>query len=515
MVVTVTLLVLIGEVFMKSAVSIRNEEKKALIESVISQLNQVARQQRSNVFSDAIRDEAFAFLRGAQKGPLKRAPISRNSSSGQDYLLLFDRQKNPFAWVLLSPGEEQDGRLPDYLQPDEIRHTGLLLEGKTSSVLLPALDGFLLLSAHPVTRADGSGPSPGWLVYGLGVGKDWFERMRELTGVVVTPVVDAKSRDVIRQPGKTLSTDALGQCRISLPSSHSGDLPAEIRFENALGEVSPLGLQLAFPPARHSGIDELRDKLTWGIVSGAIVLSIFFCLVIEHLFIKKILRMDREFQVLVREKDSSTRLREISNDEFGRLATSANQLLDSLRRQRMESDNQNTLFLSVLDSASEGIMAFRSLRNEKGAISDFVLVLANKSAELMLNRRARDMLGKCLLGLFPANISEGLFERYVRVVESRTGEQFEAFLPYEEIKSWFHISAEPWVDGFVVTFEEIGQRKRVEQELKASIEELERFNRAMIGRENRVLEMKSEVNLLRTRLGLPPGYKVDSLSNES
>jgi|GEM_PF-5145148 len=177
-------------------------------------------------------------------------------------------------------------------------------------------------------------------------------------------------------------------------------------------------------------------------------------------------------------------------------------------------EDREALLLSVLDSASEGIMAFQSLRNEKGTISDFVVVLANKAAGELMNRESKSMLGKCLLGLFPGNLSEGLFDRYVRVVETRIGEQIEAFDGHEDVRAWFLISVEPWSDGFVISLEEISQRRHVEQELKASIEELERFNRAMIGRENRVLEMKSEVNLLRSRLGLRPEYKVDSLSDE-
>jgi hypothetical protein len=36
----------------------------------------------------------------------------------------------------------------------------------------------------------------------------------------------------------------------------------------------------------------------------------------------------------------------------------------------------------------------------------------------------------------------------------------------------------------------------------------------MLVRENRVLEMKTEVNLLRARMGLPPEYKVDSVNDE-
>ncbi len=519
LVVTAALLALVGTVFMESMNSIQNELTKDLIESVISRLNQAARQQQSRVLDGAIRDETFSFLKGTRKGYIERGTLAQAHSSGQDYFVLFDRQKNPFAWMLLSPGRETANNLPDYFQSDEARHTGLLQEGKPSSVCLPAPDGLLLLSAHPVTRADGSGPSPGWLVYGLNIGKDWFAEMKELTGVSITPIAIDGRGEGVRREGKSVSSDALGTCRIFLSGSNpsgnaSAGLSADIQFENAAGFV-PAGLRLTFPSVLYSGAVELRNKLIWSSILGAVVLGAFCCLAIEHLFIRKIIRMDREFQLLVGSKDSSARLMETSSDEFGRLAGSANRLLDSLRRQRLESENQKTLFLSVLDSASEGIMAFRSLRNEKGAISDFILVLANKSAEEMMNRNSRDMLGKCLLGLFPGNLSEGLFERYVRVVETRTGEQFEAFHPHDGIRSWFHISAEPWADGFVVTFEEIGQRKRVEQELKASIEELERFNRAMIGRENRVLEMKSEVNLLRRRMGLPPGYKVDSMTDEA
>ena len=203
-----------------------------------------------------------------------------------------------------------------------------------------------------------------------------------------------------------------------------------------------------------------------------------------------------------------------SRDEPARPAEPANRRQDSPLRRQGESENQEALLLSVLDSASEGVMAFRSLRNEKGGISDFVMVLANKAAGTIMSREFKDMMGKSLLGLFPGNLSEGLFDRYVRVVETKVGERLDAFYEHDAIRSWFHISVEPWADGFVVTLEEISQRKRVEQELKASIEEMERFNRAMIGRENRVLEMKTEVNLLRSRLGLPPAYKVDSLSDE-
>ena len=515
LILTASLLVLVSAVFLGSLESMQSVLTKELIDSVVGQLNQVARQQQNKVIEGAVRDETFHFFNGKARGHLETNFDPQTNPAGQNIVLLFDRQKNPLAWLFLPEGLRKEKDLPSYLHADEARRCGLLPVGKTGSVVVAAPAGLQILSGHPVTRADGSGPSPGWLVYGQDIGRKWFEETKELTGVSISPIVfhGKETRGGWRE-GKTLAPDALGTCRVFIsPGGHSDEISAIIGFENSAG-IAPAGLRLTMPSVVHSAAVELSNKLVWSAILIGVVLAAFCCLAIDHLFIAKINGMDREFQMLVDSEDSSALLMKSSHDEFGRLAGSANQLLDAFRRRRVQLENQETLLLSVLDSASEGIMAFRSLRNEKGAISDFIIVLANKATEAMMNRETKNMLGKCLLGLFPGNLSAGLFDRYVRVVETKIGEDFETFYAHEDIRSWFHISVEPWSDGFVVTLEEISQRKHVEQELKASIEELERFNRAMIGRESRVLEMKSEVNLVRSRLGLPPEYKVDSLSDD-
>jgi PAS domain S-box-containing protein len=57
--------------------------------------------------------------------------------------------------------------------------------------------------------------------------------------------------------------------------------------------------------------------------------------------------------------------------------------------------------------------------------------------------------------------------------------------------------------------EEVAERKRAAEALQASNEELERFNRAMVGREMRMIGLKQEINKLCNRLGQPPQYRVD------
>jgi len=50
------------------------------------------------------------------------------------------------------------------------------------------------------------------------------------------------------------------------------------------------------------------------------------------------------------------------------------------------------------------------------------------------------------------------------------------------------------------------ERKAAEQSLIARNRELERFNRAMIGREMDVIEMKKVINALSQELGREPPY---------
>ncbi len=56
---------------------------------------------------------------------------------------------------------------------------------------------------------------------------------------------------------------------------------------------------------------------------------------------------------------------------------------------------------------------------------------------------------------------------------------------------------------------DITDRKRAEEALREINEELVRFNRAAVGRELRMIELKKEVNGLCTQAGQPARYQLD------
>ena len=67
-------------------------------------------------------------------------------------------------------------------------------------------------------------------------------------------------------------------------------------------------------------------------------------------------------------------------------------------------------------------------------------------------------------------------------------------------------TSEDRINGVVITFVDITSRKETEEQLRQNMEELTRFNRAMVSRESRMIELKKEINELCVRVGEPPRY---------
>ena len=66
------------------------------------------------------------------------------------------------------------------------------------------------------------------------------------------------------------------------------------------------------------------------------------------------------------------------------------------------------------------------------------------------------------------------------------------------------------VIGAVVTFSDISERKRMEDELNQHVKSLERFSSLAVGREMTMIDLKKEVNRLCRELGQDPKYRIVS-----
>lgn len=153
-----------------------------------------------------------------------------------------------------------------------------------------------------------------------------------------------------------------------------------------------------------------------------------------------------------------------------------------LAQETPDTESLSTLLNSIFNSALHGIIAFTSIRDENNQIVDFNFQMVNSVAAQIIQKDVDELKTLTLLSALPGNKESGLFDAYVNVVESGLPYETTLYYNYDDIEDWFKITAAKNLDGFIVTFLDISDLKRQEQELikkqKALTEansELERF----------------------------------------
>ncbi|MGB3312763.1 MAG: PAS domain S-box protein [Nodosilinea sp.] len=126
----------------------------------------------------------------------------------------------------------------------------------------------------------------------------------------------------------------------------------------------------------------------------------------------------------------------------------------------------------ILNSSLDGIMAFRSVRDDQGTIVDFEWLLSNPTSCEIIGRQAGDIIGKRMLDELPGNRDDGLFDLYVQVVESGEPIQRQFYYNHDGIDCWFENIAVKLGDGFAVTFRDITAVKQSEITLQQTNQQL-------------------------------------------
>jgi PAS domain-containing protein len=180
-------------------------------------------------------------------------------------------------------------------------------------------------------------------------------------------------------------------------------------------------------------------------------------------------------------------------------------VVEDLRSAEARLGESEAFYRGLFLNMHEGF-AYCRIVEEDGVPVDWVYLRVNESFERM--RGVKDAAGR--------RASETLldFDRSAKVVLTAYGrvaggdgsETLEVQLPASG--RWFLVVVySPQPGHFVASWVDITDRKRAELEAQARLEELDRWYRATLGREGRVLELKAEVNELRRRLGEPPRYR--------
>ena len=158
-----------------------------------------------------------------------------------------------------------------------------------------------------------------------------------------------------------------------------------------------------------------------------------------------------------------------------------------------------------------------------------IIQLFNPAAERMLGYSAEEMVKQKTPAVFHLAGEVAVRARELTVELGRAVKPgFEAFVAKSELgqpdqREWTYVRKDGSrfpvllsvttlhdehgkITGYLGVASDLTERKRDEEKLRATLSELERFNRVMLNREERVLELKREINQMRAASGLPPAY---------
>jgi PAS domain S-box-containing protein len=139
------------------------------------------------------------------------------------------------------------------------------------------------------------------------------------------------------------------------------------------------------------------------------------------------------------------------------------------RQLAMSEDRLNT----ILNSSLDGVIVYEAVRDEKKALKDLRFAMINPTAEKLVRRDAASLTGKNLLETFPNVVTDGLYEKFVAIVEHGTNLDFEYRSTREETPRWFRIAGVKLGDGIVISYTEITARKEQERQLREAKDKAE------------------------------------------
>ena len=137
--------------------------------------------------------------------------------------------------------------------------------------------------------------------------------------------------------------------------------------------------------------------------------------------------------------------------------------------------NSEEQFRALFENSIDSVAVHQIMLDENGIPADYVFLRANTAFEVQTGLHIADIIGKRVTEVLPGTEKTSLIGIYGKVALSGEPATFEQF--FEPLGRYYHINAYQVGYGFFVTvFQDITERKRIEEEIKRKNEELQKLN---------------------------------------
>ena len=155
----------------------------------------------------------------------------------------------------------------------------------------------------------------------------------------------------------------------------------------------------------------------------------------------------------------------------------------------------------LLDATQESLL----LLDKEG-----IIIAVNQTAAHRNQRTPQELIGTNRFDILPQNLCESRKAHFNNVLQSGNPADFED----SRDGMVFHHIYYPVQDktgaiiGVAIFAQDITERRRLEDEMKRNVEELEQFRKLAIGREIKMIQLKEEINELLSQLSQGEKYKI-------
>lgn len=158
-------------------------------------------------------------------------------------------------------------------------------------------------------------------------------------------------------------------------------------------------------------------------------------------------------------------------------------------------------YRTLFEEMVSGFAYHELVLDSEGKPVDYITLQVNKAYERMTGLARESIIGQRVYASAMPGLDKEWLEIFSRV--ALTGKSAHYVQYSVKFKKWFEGAAFSTRRGFfAVTFVDVTEQKRVEEERARTTKELEIFYKASIGREERILQLKQEVDQLKREMAL-------------